>query len=510
MRRALSLALGILLVCLPCRSQGLDSLTRVKLDGKLEEYFSVLQAQSTDVKSQECDYILSSCQSGEVRDYVARRLYAHFMESHIMGDEAVVIHLYDKWFSEGKTKFADEIELLNAGIYADFNRQSLIGCMAPSLALKTPEGKTVEALGNDGDGHASESERYRILYFYSPDCSKCKVESPMLRDLLSKKEYPVEAILVDTGDNRDEWDSYREGTLGIRTSVTEVRHYWDPVLDSDFQRKYGVLQTPRMFLVDTRGKIVARGIGTSELRTILDSLFGDDSLEYGTPESKAFYDKVFGEIPSLQGEDVKHVARGIVKRSAGISNVYRQMSGDLLYYLTSKGGKAYKEGALFVIDSLILSKPGIWRTRDDTLKVVEMARLQKTLLSKSPVGTKVAPIQVHGTLRNWKGEKEGLFRLDGIRCRNTFIVIYDPHCTSCEAEMAGISAYIGAAHSKDRAVRREARSTKFLLLDMEKLSKDHPQEAEKLLEAFDLSSLPYITLLDRNGIVKDKYLSFSE
>jgi hypothetical protein len=44
-----------------------------------------------------------------------------------MGAEAVAIHVLDKWFIDGPVRMYDDVDLLHARIFADFNRQSLIG-----------------------------------------------------------------------------------------------------------------------------------------------------------------------------------------------------------------------------------------------------------------------------------------------------------------------------------------------------------------------------------------------
>ena len=43
---------------------------------------------------------------------------------------------------------------------------------------------------------------------------------------------------------------------------------------------------------------------------------------------------------------------------------------------------------------------------------------------------------------------------------------------------------------------------------MDALLTDYPEEGSLLLDTFDLSALPQIIELDRNGVVKQRYLSF--
>jgi hypothetical protein len=45
-----------------------------------------------------------------------------------------------------------------------------------------------------------------------------------------------------------------------------------------------------------------------------------------------------------------------------------------------------------------------------------------------------------------------------------------------------------------------------LLVDMDALFSDRPDEAKAALDAFDLSALPFIVRVDKEGTVLEKYL----
>ena len=104
-----------------------DSLKVAALDAKLTEYLNAIRPESLDVQKQECDFLIESTADSLVRTSVARKILNYYMESPVMGAEAVAIHILDSWFLNGLVKMESEIDLLNARIYADFNRQSLLG-----------------------------------------------------------------------------------------------------------------------------------------------------------------------------------------------------------------------------------------------------------------------------------------------------------------------------------------------------------------------------------------------
>ena len=194
--------LHVILCFLLCSSAALearqlDSLQKAALSERLEEYFAALAHEPVEVQKQECDFLIGSSSDSLVRQFVAVKIYDHYLNSPIMGVESVAIHVLDNWFFNSKVSMYNDIDLLNARIYADFNRQSLVGEAAPELEMYTSEGRTKQ-LFTDSDACG----RYRVLYFYDTDCSKCRIESALLKFLLNDKDYPVELYAIYTQKGR--------------------------------------------------------------------------------------------------------------------------------------------------------------------------------------------------------------------------------------------------------------------------------------------------------------------
>ena len=227
-----------------------------KLDAKLEEYVKALERESTAVKEQECDFILETVTLQEIRDHAARKLYNHYRHSPVMGDEAVAIHLFDRWFSPGKVSFEHNDEFSEAQVFADFNRSSLIGMQAPPLTLLAPDGTPLDFPADNGHP--------KILYFYDTDCASCKITTPVLTRYLS--DHPCEADLyaVYVGTSQKDWRKARKSDFPSPTI-----HLWDPELSSDFQRLYGVLTTPKLFLIAPDGTILGRCLDVPALHLLL-------------------------------------------------------------------------------------------------------------------------------------------------------------------------------------------------------------------------------------------------
>lgn len=242
------------------RAQQADTTGLGRLSQLMEEYFLSLRYEDTDTKIEECDFMISSLDDSLMRQRVALGVYQHYMDSKLMGDEAVAIHVYDKWFDTGMVSFNSEIEKLNAKIFAEFNRESLIGCQAPELTLQDMDGAIADL---DFTGKLS------VLFFYDVTCSKCKVESILMRHMLEETEHDIDVYCIYVGTDEDEWKAYVSSQLDIKAPNARIHHLWDPSGDSNLQKKYGVLQTPRMFLVDHKGEILGRGLDTEALTRLL-------------------------------------------------------------------------------------------------------------------------------------------------------------------------------------------------------------------------------------------------
>lgn len=533
MRRTAVIVAGLLLwLTLPflCAGQ-VDSTRLAALDERLEEYFRTLEPERIDVKNLECDLLIESAKDSLLRRHIALKIYDHYLESPVMGDEAVAIHLTDKWFATGLIDMGGEEVLLEAKVYADFNRRSLLGMEAPAVVLEDPQGSKVEVGG--------PADRYRVLFFYDTECSKCKLETILLRAKLNSKNWPLDVYAIYTGTDERSWKEWREAKFTVRAPKTSVIHLWDPEVESDYQMKYGVLQTPRMFLIDRSGIIVGRGMDTRALEQLLEVFLSDDSYEYGTPASTSLMDKLFASYdePAADSLPSKHqsparilsIAKTLENRtlSQGDTIFFKHLEGDLLYWLTSRRDELSKEGTLPFINEYVLSRPEIWNTSDDTLKVVGLARMMKDLLSRTPVGSKLPKAKdlMSGASETLQGSspepdatqdhlaanrgrtvtpsrdlaapstsfiRDWTRKWNRLRSKGGYIVFHTEGCPVCKAELSAADSL----------------GLRTLEVNVDETMLSAPALAKVLLDTFDLSSMPFILEVARNGTIRRRYISF--
>lgn len=495
------------------------------LKTKLGEYLDAIKTEPVEIQNRETDFLIGSCRDSLVRQTVAVEIFRHYMDSGIMGMEAVAIHVFDRWFSDGSIRMKSSDEEMAARIFCDFNRSSLIGMKAPELMLEDISGNPeilfpsdTSSAGDTGEtgpkgSNANSSEagvsggRWKILFFYDTGCPKCRMESIMLRNILDNGNYPVDLYAIYTQDNRQLWTDYSAENFSITAPQTKVFNLWDPDLDPDMLIKYGIIQTPRIFLVDPSGIIRGRGLDSMALEELLKKVLAPRTLEYGSDESYSFYESVFSQDGSETDCDgIKAVIDHIADRTlvqAKDTLLFKQMAGDLLYYFPLKRGGQMKCATGYLLEKYITGRNDIWNTPDDSLKVLGFAELTHMLLSRAATGTKVPGISVMATLKKSPGkEKTRMYRLDRLP-RRTIVIFHTEGCEFCRAEIAAADSLL-----RDMKGRRDR--TDILLIDMDVISSSYPGTAKELLDSFDLTVLPYIFATDSKGTVTDRYMSLLE
>lgn len=473
-----------------CQSRQENGNSEVKnqIDSKLEEYFEAIKYESIPVKSEECDFLIESCTDSLLRQEVGYKILSHYMSSKIMGDEDVAILVFRKWYENGLLKMPDESEFYSMKLLADLSRRSLIGCPAPKLEMETPDGSFCEFPGT--------TERYKVLFFYDTECPDCKIQTILLRNTFESEDFPVDFYAVYTGSMYSAWTEFIEKQFDIASSNLRVTHLWDAASVSDFPAKYGVISTPKMFLVDPRGIIVGRGLDALALTAMLMQIFTDTNLDYGSEKSEEFYDSVFSYPDEVSAEQVRGIADYIAVSTLEKKDtvMFRQMSGDLLYYLSERSGEGYNEGMSYLIDKYIMGRNDIWKSEDDSLKIIGVASIFADLFSKAKPGTKIADMSVEGTLLTRNRTRHGKFNLRKLGGSSNVILFYTESCPHCQAEKAALEA-------QQKSLGR----SKVLLVNIDKCGC-----REELLENFDLSSTPLLVLTDKKAVILRRYFSMIE
>ena len=465
----------------------------------LEEYTQTLESSPASIKIQECDFLISSCQDSAIRSYTAQTLFDYYSHSKVMNDEAVCVHLFDRWFASGLARFRQEDAFTSAKLYADIHRNTLLGMKAPALTLTTPEGEHYNVTDS-----SAISGALSLLYFYDSDCAVCKLYSKQVEIVLKHCSLPINIYTIYCGTDLEKWENYRRERLNWaerKPGKGRLIHLWDPEGESRFAIQYGVVSTPRLFLCDEDGIIIGRQLDPSALENLLQQIQTDREYPYGDEQSFRLFDELLppGQRSISELEQTLQYFKWVAAER-NTPSLYRHLSGDLMYYLSRQNDEESISACDSLIHNHILSGEIEWKGEYDSLAVVHLAHLLLDLHAKSAPGTTIPAVSLYVEECKTKGTGwEGKCRLDKLkkRCCNAgkelLLLFYDPSCQDCKEQL-------------EKARQAHNRQQKIFLVNVEKNQKLLDEwEWEECMEHFDLSSQPYLILYDKTGKVIRRY-----
>lgn len=118
----------------------------------------------------------------------------------------------------------------------------------------------------------SAKNKYTIVYVWISWCAMCQSQSPRvasLYDRFKKKGLGVYAISLD--ETKEDWEAALEKQDVSFPNVSELV----PIKNSSVAPRFGISTTPKIFVIDPNGTIVAKDIYGDELEQKVISLFSN-------------------------------------------------------------------------------------------------------------------------------------------------------------------------------------------------------------------------------------------
>ena len=240
---------------------------------KLERYYREVIPKDPDSIIKDADYkLLLARSSPEMFKYLLNWLTDEYLNPKYMGQDAVFVHLFEKYHSKGISKWLNQKQMEAISRRAYMVMSNLIGEKGANLEMVDSTGKPSSLYSVTAD--------YTVMCFWDPNCGHCKIELPRLDSIYqaSWKNHGVKIYAVLTPDDKSfkksEWVNYT-----IANKLTDWIHvYQTPEMEvadnkaqlPNFRQLYDITITPTLYLLDKEKRIIGKKLTWEQLNELLE------------------------------------------------------------------------------------------------------------------------------------------------------------------------------------------------------------------------------------------------
>jgi hypothetical protein len=247
-----------------------ERLTRTPVfEPRLDKYFRDLVPPQADSIEKEADRMLLEARvSKPMFQYLMVYFVQKYVNPQYMGQDAVFVHLFDKYINAGETEFFTEKyrKFLNDRAYSLM--ANLIGQPAPNLEMVDSAGALRPLYGVDA--------KFTVICFWDPTCSHCKETVPKVDSIFkakwAKEGVKIYGVMVDGG--KEAWLQFiKDHNLTDWTHVYETKEHQDATEKAGqpgYRQLYDVYETPILYLLDKDKRIIAKKLTYQQLDEVIN------------------------------------------------------------------------------------------------------------------------------------------------------------------------------------------------------------------------------------------------
>jgi thiol-disulfide isomerase/thioredoxin len=240
---------------------------------KIERYYREVISPDPDTIIKDVDYkLLLARSSPEMYKFLLNWLTDEFINPKYMGQDAVFVHLFEKYHSKGLSNWLNTKQMEAISRRAYMLMANLIGEKAADLDMLNTEDKATSLYSLNAD--------YTVIIFWDPNCGHCKEEVPRLDSIYraswKKHNVKIFAVLAPDGKTsvKPEWLTFiKEHNLGDWTHVYKTREMEEAdyeALRPSFRQLYDIIMTPTIYLLDKDKRIIGKKLTLLQLNDLLE------------------------------------------------------------------------------------------------------------------------------------------------------------------------------------------------------------------------------------------------
>jgi thiol-disulfide isomerase/thioredoxin len=237
---------------------------------KLDRYFNQLVTPHPDSVNKEMDYMLGFASiNPEMQRFLLLRFINRYYSQRYMWEDAVFVHLYEKYFSsktypwlseQGKKTITDRAYSLMANI---------LGTPATDIELPDSTGRTVSLY--------ALQKQFTLVVFWDPTCGHCKETLPKIDSVYAARwkqdGVGIYAVAKETEGTRADWLRFiTEKKIGHWSHVYYSKEAEKNRVEKNvpgYSQLYDVQSFPTLYLLDKDKRIVAKKLSYEQMDEII-------------------------------------------------------------------------------------------------------------------------------------------------------------------------------------------------------------------------------------------------
>ena len=258
--------------------------------GRINQYLDKVCSQANDSLIKETEWLISRTRGNkEMFKYMVVTTLNKYANDKIMGHDAVYVSIAENYYCSGiALTWTDSAQCAKICDRAVKLSPTIIGRRAPEVRIMDENDKWVSLSDIDAE--------YTVLYFWDYDCGHCKKVTPKLMKVANAyldKGANVKFYTVEINGTREEW---KKKLVEYKLTRKGVINTADPSRLTGFDKKYDLLSTPRIVILDKDKKIIAKYISSKQMDEILNHYI------YGKDEPMVIFDEDVEPTPDGKGE----------------------------------------------------------------------------------------------------------------------------------------------------------------------------------------------------------------
>ncbi len=229
---------------------------------KLETYFDRMLIQMPDtIVDASIDIIERSRGTEEMFRFLVQFTFNKANESKIMGMDAAMVALAEKYYLTGEAHWAAEDFLENLATRVRDIKPTLIGKKAHDMQMESNTGQIYRL--------HELTAAVTVVVFYEPSCGHCKTAIPKLYKEVFEpyRNKGVQVFAVYSMADPEEWQTFID-----KHELFDWINVYDPYHQTRFRNYYDIRSTPMIYVLDRHKNIAAKRLDVEQLPGFIDHL----------------------------------------------------------------------------------------------------------------------------------------------------------------------------------------------------------------------------------------------